>query len=579
MRLGRGHGLVLASVAVTAVVASPLAVPAWADGPAPVSALELSTSDAWVAARWTSSPDTSQAKVCWALNTPPSSPDDIGAQCSEVLSSPRYSFSGVDGQTYGVSVFSYEPTASAYGSPVSDTIIAEDQPPVAVEDLHSVATPNSSSYVDLTWTDPRNRDTKNYEVSVREGMDTPDYDPVLDSTTTDKRWFASGLKPGQVYTVAVRAQDKGNHVGPPAVLHLTGRLPGLSAVDDRNDTVHRDHVSTAARSAAVSGQDDGHLRAVYVENGRVFYTSRVRSQKWGDPVSVSGEHRHNGLRDTVISSTAKGDVAVAWSAEQGVVVAQRVSGHWRTRHASRHSGDRAVGVTLDDRGNLHVLVRRTTAKGGGLLLLTRHGRHFTADRLAGSGRYDVGLVTQDRDTHDVVVVDQHDGSRRSTVRLAVLRPAADRIRATRTILDRARDETTVTPTSVTSAGGRVTVAVERRTGSHGAAGDGIFVVSATARSVGGLVRVPHTTARASAPTVAAFDGGHVVVSWRRTDPSWSPDIVGVWATELVRGGGSWSADAPRRWSSSAYDVPTGAFRDDRGHVYTTYVTETGDVTE
>jgi hypothetical protein len=565
--------------AVAAVLATVLAGTAWAAGPAPVSDLTLTTRDARVIAHWTPSPETPESTVCWALNTPPSSPDSVGATCSDVLSSSRYGFDAVDGQQYGVSVFSFDSATSAYGSAVSDTITAEDAPPVPVQDLRSEASMYGGNSVELFWSDPANADTQSYLVSVGEGLDTPDYNPLSDRETTQRRDNAYGLEPGQVYTVAVRVKDHGDHVGPPAVLHLTGRSPGLSAVDDRRDGLDRDDIDARLPSVAVSGQDDGHLRAAYVQSRHVWYTSRIRSAAWGKPVSISGDTPHSGLRDVVVASTPTGDVAVAWSAGQGVALAVRRHGHWSHRHATRHSNDRAAGVTIDGRGNVHVLVRRTTSSGGGLLLLTRQRHGFTNSRFPDSGRYDAGLLTLDRETRDVVVVDQHDGAKRSIVRLAVLRPGASSIRGVRTLLDRSRGATSELPTSVAAADGRVIVAVERRSSSGDTGRDGLFTVTATAKGVGAPTRVPHTTEADTAAVVWAADSGRVVVSWRRTDPAWSPDVVGVWSEELVREAGAWAAATPRRWSSSAYAFPTGTFRDERGHVYATFVTVYDDVTE
>jgi hypothetical protein len=214
-----------------------------------------------------------------------------------------------------------------------------------------------------------------------------------------------------------------------------------------------------------------------------------------------------------------------------------------------------------------------------LLLLTRQRHGFTHSRFPDSGRYDVGLLTQDRKTHDLVVVDQHDGAKRSTVRMATVPAGGDAIRGTRTLLDRSRGTTTDVPTSVTSAGGRVTLAVERRSDAGKTGGDGIFTVTVSRGSIASPVRVPHTTEADTAAVVWSAESGRLVVSWRRTDPSWSPEVIGVWSEELVHRQGGWSGSAPRRWSSSAYAFSLGTFRDDRGHLYATFVTVSGDVTE
>src|SRR4051794_17674225 len=99
-----------AAVTILTVVATGvLAAPALAaSDPAPVTNLALSTTDGVVYADWTPSPDTTSANLCWKVDTAPTTPSDPAATCSGVLASPGYSFPGVDGTTYGVSVFAYD---------------------------------------------------------------------------------------------------------------------------------------------------------------------------------------------------------------------------------------------------------------------------------------------------------------------------------------------------------------------------------------------------------------------------------------------------------------------------------------
>jgi len=228
---------------------------------------------------------------------------------------------------------------------------------------------------------------------------------------------------------------------------------------------------------------------------------------------------------------------------------------------------------------VHVLVRRTTAKGGGLLLFTRNGKNWVQGRFPNSGRYDRGLLTDDRSTHQVVVVDRHNGSNRSTIRLARVAASDHRIGTAKTVLDRPRSSTTVEPTSVTAADGRIVLALERRSASGDTSEDGVFTLTVTDGTTGSPVRVPHTTEVDTAPVVVAYDADHVTVSFRRSNADWSPDVVGVWVSQLTRNHGAWEAGPAERWSSSAYDVPAGAFPDDRGHLFVGYVTVMGDVTE
>jgi len=570
------------AVVLPAAVALPVAIApdlAWADGPAPVSDLVLSSKDARVIANWTSSPDTSQAKVCWALQQPPSQPDSVGATCSDVLSTTTYSFDGMAGQTYGVSVFSYDSSTSTTGPAVSDTITAEDLPPVPVHQLQTTAQVYAGSSTIVSWTDPDNGDTKNYLVSVGEGTDTPEYNPATDAQTTQKDTRIYLSDPTQVYTIAIRVQDKSNQVGPPAVVHATSRAPGLSAADNRSDDVDRDRVPATISSAALSGQRDGHLRAAFVAGGKVLYTSRVRSEAWSRPISVSGDASRNGLRDAMIDSTAAGDVVVAWSARVGVMTALRHSGKWSMHRVNFHRDDRAAGATIDGRGNVHVLVRRTTAKGGGLLLFTRSGKHWVQSRVPNSGRYDRGLLTEDRSAHQVVVIDRHNGANHSTIRMARVAAGNHSIGTVKTLLDRPRNSTMVEPTSVTAADGRIVLALDRRSASGDSSEDGIFTLTVTDGSAGEPERVPHTNEFDTAPVVFAYDADHLTVSFRRTNANWSPDVVGVWVSELARSHGEWDGGPAERWSSSAYDVPVGAFPDDRGHLFVGSVTVVGDVTE
>src|SRR6185295_16817839 len=124
-------------------------------------------------------------------------------------------------------------------------------------------------------------------------------------------------------------------------------------------------------------------------------------------------------------------------------------------------------------------------------------------RFPNSGRYDRGLLTEDKTTHQVVVVDRHNGANRSVIRMARAAATGHRLGAVKALLDRPRNSTTVEPTSMTAVEGRVVLALERRSASGDTSGDGVFTLTVTDASVGEPVRVPHTTEVDTAPVVVA----------------------------------------------------------------------------
>jgi hypothetical protein len=138
----------------------------------------------------------------------------------------------------------------------------------------------------------------------------------------------------------------------------------------------------------------------------------------------------------------------------------------------------------------------------------------------------------------------------------------------------------MTPTSVASVDGQITVAAQRTTTPSASGQDGVYVMRAAGSQHHAPQRIPGTSNADESPVVTALQSDHVVVAWRRTNPSWSPLDMGVWTSVGSGGpGSSWSFAEPRKWTSSAYDYPVAADRDNRGHLYVIYKTVKNDVSE
>ena len=578
---------VLVSAMATAVA---LPATAHAAGPAPVTKLQLSSKDGTVYAKWTPSPDTGQAKVCWQPQVAPATPTDPTASCSDVVTSPGYSFSGTVGTTYGVSVFSYDATTQAYGSPASGSVTDVDAPPLPVTSLHTAPASLNSRQLDIKWTDnPANTDTASYEFSYAEGLDAPD---STSTATSGNSYTVRGTETGvccldasKVYTFQVRVKDNGGNLSDPVTLHASMRDNALRMRDThRHDgTIADSVVINGVDEANVSAQHDGHLRVVAANDHLPSYISRTPSTTWSKPLSLlpkDGTGSGN-LRDVHISATPDGRVLVAFANRRGATYLIRTNGKWsKLKLADRDTADRMLGATIDSAGHIHLLIRRPNGDFVGVWYLSLVGGRWTQSKVPGSGGHDDAFMTLDPVTHDVVLVDHRMKRHGETLRYTILPGGRTRVPTLRTWLSDSDDAVSMTPTSVASVDGQITVAAQRTTTPTASGQDGIYVFRASGTTHHGAQRVPGTSNADVAPVVTALQSDHVVVAWRRTNPSWSPNDMGVWTSVgSGRAGSSWAFAEPQKWTSSAYDFPVAACRDDRGHLYVIYATVKYDVTE
>jgi hypothetical protein len=581
----------LRAASVTAAVAASLIafpVTANAAGPAPVTNLKLSSKDGTVYASWTPSTNTGAAKACWQPQTPPATPADPTATCSDIVTSPGYSFAGTVGVSYGVSVFSYDASTQAFGSPASGTVTAVDDPPLPVTSLHTVSV--QTGRLTINWTDnPANTDTASFQFSYAEGLDAPD---STSGSATGHSYSVNGtqtsvccLDASKVYTFEVRVKDHGGNLSDPVLLHATARDDGVRMRDThRHDGAIADSVATnGVDEADVSAQHDGHLRVIVANYHKPVYVSRTPATTWSKPLSLLPEDGtgSGNLRDVHIGATPGGRVLAAFANRRGASYLIRTNGKWsKLKLADGNTADRVLGATIDPAGHLHLLVRRPNGDFAGLWYFTSTGGAWTQTRVPGSGGHDDAFMTLDPVTHDVVLIDHRNGKSRETLRYVVVGSGRTRVPTLTTWLSDTDKSATMTPTSVASVGGQITVALQRSTTPTADGQDGVYVIRASGTQHHAPQRLPLTSNADVSPVVTALQSDHVVVAWRRTNPSWSPNDMGVWTAVGSGGpGASWSFAQPQKWTSSGYDYPVAATRDDRGHLYVIYKTVKTDVSE
>ena len=581
----------LAVVVAAVVVGSPLADQAWAAPPAPVTDLQLSSSNGLVYVSWTASTDTDAANVCWAPgSTPPASPTATGVTCSGVLTTTGYNFSGTAGQQYGVSVFSYDTNSQQYGDPASGTVTvvaSPPRPPIQLVSEGFSGEGDLSHMVQLAWTDsPANPDTQDYLVAWSIGLNTP---PLVDDAnheTTETYFDIGKLRRNVVYTFAVRSRDIEGRVSDPAILHASTRQPGFALIDNKHAGNKRvrstpEQIYQAGNGGAATMTPDGHLRTAFGSAyfDEIFYVSRASAASGWSRFKTFQYMTHPNP-SVFIDATPNGRVVIAGSDRSGPWFVHRVNYNWsnqveRPTHAAR---DHVVGVTGDRSGFEHLLIHRVSPNGG-LFYLTRHGAgEWATKRVPGTTASDIGLLARDPVTNSVVLVDGHRSSRGTTIRYAVLAPTASKAASLRPWLS-SGPSVGWTPTSVTSNSGRITLAVQRS--SANSALDGPYVMWARGARHHAPVRVRGTSAHDSDAVVTALQPGSVQLAFRRTSDAWDPSNMGVyverWSGKPMKSG--WSFSGPDQWTNSAYDFPVAAFRAADGHLYLTYRTSPTDVTE
>lgn len=574
-----------ALLSVPLVISTVFAAPAaLAAAPASVSNLELSSQDAYVYVDWTASPVTPNAVVCYAVNTAPTAPTDSGATCSDVLSQPSWQFVGTDGTVYGVSVFSYDSVTKEYGTPVSSTVKAVDPPPLPPLNV-GTASGGDDQHITLYWSpNPANHDTREYRVIYGKGLSptswqTPNYTIGMSTGA----WI-SPLTAGTVYTFLVQTVDAAGHVSPYAGIRAATRQPGLWL--SHNNTVG--HVVQATTrgyqevntDASAMVQSDGIVRSIFTSTyGNITVQTFSPTNDWNEPGDLYSWY--SGARHALIASAPRVIVA-GWTANAGVYYATKTTANWaKPVRVSSNTSETLVGLAVDKARRVHLLVVRTAGTNRGLYYLTRYAGRTTRSFVAGSGPGDIGLLTRDVSTDKMVLVDRHRGAKVETVKVKVLAPTATTVGTMTTWLSTTARAVQWKPTAVAANGGRINVGMQRVTRPGSTAADGPYVVYGTATMHRSPTRVTGTSAVDSNLTVNMPTPSAAMLSWQRHNAGWSPLKLGVWVSQRTykSATGTWSYSAPAHWTTSAYDVPVGAFKDAAGHTYVVYMTSPRDVVQ
>lgn len=579
------------------LVAGGLDTPAAWASPLPVSGLVLSALDAgYVGATWTVSTSTAASRVCYAVTTPPASPADAGATCSDILAnSSTWSFAGTAGTTYGVSAFSYDTGTAEYGPPVSATITATDRPPLApvnlrTEPLSQWTTSKGWDWrsIGVGWSEnPTNKLTWDYLVSWAPGLTTPGVPPAdAAHASRESEFVIQSLQANRVYTIAVRVRDSAGQVGPPAVVRATTRQPGVWVADDNHtrsaivETTSPIYSGMALTEGAALLQPDGTVRIALVccatgpDNGRIVIMSRAVRTGWGT-AKFGRLYVHSPL-----IAQGPGILVVAWTSPNGVYYWIRTS-RWTAIPVlvSGTSGDTVVGLATDSRHRVHLLLRHAAGAAQGLYYVTIVGTRIYRALVPSSHGADSGLLARDPASDRIVVVLRRSSATDEIIKVKTIASSATTVGSLPWWLRDTNGSVSWQPTQIAAFGNRITLGLQRLTSSGSRLADGPYVIDGTAKSHHAPVRVAGTTRVDTGLTVSAPAAGRVVLSWQRHNAYWNPDRLGIWlSTRVYRASsGRWAFTSPRHWTRSAYDRPLGAFADARGHLYALYIRDRRDV--
>lgn len=595
--VGTRQRLRVSLLSVLVLVGTASGVPAAAAAPPPpVTNVGVSAWDGgYIAVSWTAPTETTPAVVCEAPgSTPPVTPSDAGATCSAPIMPGgsgsyygAYSFTGVGGQQYAFSVFSYDPATGEYGPPASVTVTAVDPPPqgavlrttavdgrtltVVVQGLGEASSPCDVRDALVSWAPgmaipPAPSPQTGHVVPVSSGPECYPY-------AWQRSLRVTGLNPGVLYTFAVRLRDHAGQVGDPTIVRATTRVPGLSetgtnlSVRSLSAPLECTEIQKCRGPGPTSAAmpSPGVIDAAYEVGGRIVFATLSPTSGWSTRTLTTV-----GNAGPYVATGPNGFVVVAWTNAAGAYYEYRSAGRWSG--ANRIMAGTVLGVTTDAAARIHLLI-----DGGGLWYVTNGSGRWTSTKFASSH---LGLLARDPATNRIVVVYQHVTSSDWALRVATMSATVAKPGIFATWLSPSQSWTA---TSVAASGGRIVVALVHTTSwSDAATVHGVYVQRGTSSSHNAPVRVGGTTNRDTNVVVTAPSSQRVLVSWQRHTASWSAGALGVWTTayQYSFATKSWVFTTPQRhWARSAYDVPTAAFADPRGHLYVVFFSTRDDMPE
>ncbi len=308
------------------------------------------------------------------------------------------------------------------------------------------------------------------------------------------------------------------------------------------------------------------VRAAFVDaNLRVRYT-QAGTGGFRPPATLSGPVENPSTDGVRVSASPTGWVAVGWNDVGSCWIRLRSPrGVWGRALRALTGNCYLAGVDVDTRGRLNLLASYQPVAGqdGILVHRTNQSGRWRQQRL---GPATDALLTRDRQTGTLVAVTvPYDIELAGTVRIA-----AKPVRATSfgpwSTIGRG-----VRATSVTSSGGKITVAAQRtRQDGEFTNTTGVYVSRGSDPSrMGSLRRVPGTLDRDQNPKVSANARGQLVVAWQRMLPTdFSARRQGLWSSMAqVDCNGALRYRAPVQRTNSALDDLVDVSLDAHGHLY------------
>ena len=587
-----------AAVVATLKVGAPTA---WA-APQPVSQLSLGAGDAAkILVGWKASPDTTSATVCWTAGDPPASVDAQGATCSAPISVPpngdytfgSYQFDGVEGTTYGVSVFAGDAN-SGYSSPVSSSVTAKDPPPVAPL---VTSVPAGETSLQLTWDQSPAGccagDIADVLVSwTRDGASSPDGTAVVATDGYGRPsapYRVTGLAPLTTYMFAVRYRDRGAHVSDAGSVRAQTRVAGVWLADrDPHGVLRTSHLNAGDvdRLSVATVSPNGDLVAAYhhIVQTKSTYSSTLRvvdrtRGRWHVHYTTFSDNASD-----PVAATAGNVSVVAWTTPSGnayrINYLTHVGATWSAvRHVSVEGV--AVAAAVDPQRRLHFL---TAGSRGGYITVV--GSRITRSTVPGGWGY---ALARDAVTGRIVLAYHRRVHDSQQLTIATASASATKFGPLSTWL--------TTPEhghggaalpvwhldNVSVVGGRIYVAMQRGVLGYPAGSDGNYIAVGSTRSHHGPLRVAESRSDDTEVAVTAISANTAVLVWKGPSPSayagpWpSSSRLGIWQSTVSLTNSRWIFTHKRHWTSSPYDHPIGIYAGTRGHRYVAFIRQPVDL--
>jgi len=505
-----------------------------------------------------------------------------------------YTFQGVAGTTYGVSVFGYDDATGASSSPVSGSVTAADPPPPAAM---ITTKPAGATAMTVMWQQQFvgccADDLAAVVVGWHEGDDTTAAPTNVVVVPTDQ-WgsvtppghVVRGLKPSTTYAFSVRYRDRAGQDGAWSSVRAQPRVPGIWLADRSRQGSIRTSLLPSATAGGVSAgavSANGDVIAGFHYQTQAPHSSPTSMLRIVDRTSGRWHVRYTTKSDYAtdpVVATA-GDVSVAaWT-----INSDGASGHtdrlfyltrsgrtWSAVHHLAIEGQVAA-VTVDAAHRIHVAL-----SGNNNGYVTIAGGHVTRSALPAGQNY---RLATDAVTGRVVVAFQRlvRGSQRLLVGSSPGMSTRFGRFSTWVSSPLRRRNGSDWPIwqlhNLSAYGGRTFLALQRGIADYAAvpaATDGPYVLVGIG-TVHHLVRVAAASNHDAELAVTAVGAKRALLTWSAPalEHPWPGSHVGIWQAAMSLVDGKWTFTGKRHWTVSPYDQPIGAFSGRNGHRYVLFL--------